>query len=242
MKNQVLSGKKGQVMENLEISAKTVEGATQQALKKLNLSLEEVKITVLKEGRQGILGLGSEEARIRVEPLEPEKGNDIAETVKEVLETLLSKMEVEASVIPLAETPVGWARGDRTPIAFNINGEDLGILIGRQGQTLACLQHIVRLIMAHQTKDWLPITIDVEGYKQRRYKALQALAQRIAEQVKTRGVPFTLEPMPAYERRIIHITLADDTDVTTQSTGVGEARKVVVLPKGQMESLIDESN
>jgi spoIIIJ-associated protein len=79
----------------------------------------------------------------------------------------------------------------------------------------------------------VPIVIDVEGYKQRRYKTLQALALRIAEQVKAKGEPFALEPMPAYERRIIHRALTDHADVTTQSIGVGEARKVVILPKEQ---------
>ncbi len=106
-------------------------------------------------------------------------------------------------------------------------------MIGRRGQTLSCLQHIVRLIVGHQTDAWLPITIDVAGYKQHRYEALQALAQRMAEQVKVRRAPFTLEPMPAYERRIIHLALAEHPDVTTQSIGEGEARQVVILPKEQ---------
>ena len=77
----------------------------------------------------------------------------------------------------------------------------------------------------------MPIVIDVEGYKQRRYGALQALAWRVAEQVKVRGKSFALEPMPAYERRIIHLTLADNPDVITESIGEGEARKVVIMPK-----------
>ncbi len=218
-------------MENLEISAKTVEEAIQHALEQLGLSREEVEVTVLKEGRHGILGLGSEEAMIRVEPLVPKEESDIAEIAKTVLETLLGKMGVVASVMPQAEPLVGMEKGANSPITFDINGDDLGILIGRRGQTLSCLQYIVRLIVAHQTKDWLPIMIDVEGYKQRRYNALQALAWRIAEQVKAKGMPFTLEPMSAYERRIVHLTLADDPEVTTQSTGEGEARKVVILPK-----------
>ena len=223
-------------MENLEISAKTVEEAIQHALEQLGLSREEVEVTVLKEGRHGILGLGGEEARIRVEPLVPKEESDIAEIAKKVLETLLGKMGVVASVTPQTEPFVGMEKGANSPITFNVNGDDLGILIGRRGQTLSCLQYIVRLIVAHQTKAWLPIMIDVEGYKQRRYNALQALAWRIAEQVKAKGMPFTLEPMSAYERRIVHLTLADDPEVTTQSTGEGEARKVVILPKGQVEA------
>ena len=161
----------------------------------------------------------------------PKKEGDIAEIANSVLETLLTMMGVTASVVLQAEPLAGGGEQATAHIGFNIKGDDLGILIGRRGQTLTCLQHIVRLIVTHQTGVWVPITIDVEGYKQRRYEALQALAWRMAEQVKARGVPFTLEPMPAYERRIIHLTLADYPDVTTQSIGQGEARKVVISLK-----------
>ncbi len=166
---------------------------------------------------------------VRVEPLvSVESRDDIAEMAREVLETLLDMLGVTASVVPGTVPPVEDEEGVSAPIAFDIQGEDLGILIGRHGQTLACLQYVVRLMVAHQTKAWLPIAIDVEGYKQRHYEALQALAWRIAERVKTKGTPFTLEPMPAYERRVIHLALADHPDVTTQSIGVGEARRVVI--------------
>lgn len=222
-------------MKNLEISAKTVDEAIQQALKKLGVSREEVEVTVIKEGRPGILGMGAEKAKIRVSPLTamPKEESDIAEVAKSVLETLLTKMGVTASVVPQVKPLVEGEEEATAPIALDVKGDDLGILIGRRGQTLSCLQHIVRLIVAYQTKAWVPIIIDVEGYKQRRYEALQALAWRMAEQVKVRGAPFTLEPMPAYERRIIHLTLADHPDVTTQSIGEGEARKVVILLREQ---------
>ncbi len=163
----------------------------------------------------------------------PEKESDIAEVAKSVLETLLTEMGVTASIVPQVKPFVEGEEEAIVPITLDIKGDDLGILIGRRGHTLSCLQHIVRLIVAHQTRAWVPIIIDVEGYKQRRYEALRALAWRMAEQVKVRGAPFTLEPMPAYERRIIHLTLADHSDVTTQSIGEGEARKVVILPKGR---------
>ncbi len=220
-------------MKNLEMSGKTVEEAIQRALAELGVSREEVKVTVLKEGRHGVLGLGAEEARIRVEPLVPipKKESDIADAAKGILEALLSMMGVTASVVSPARS---FVEGEATaPIAFDIKGDDLGILIGRHGQTLSCLQYIVRLIVGHQTEAWVPIIVDVEGYKQRRYEAVQALAWRIAEQVKAGGEPFTLEPMSAYERRIIHLALAEHPDVTTQSIGEGEARKVVILPRGQ---------
>jgi len=227
-------------MENLEISAKTEEEAIQLALEQLGLSREEVKVTVIKEGKHGILGLGGEEVRVRVEPLVPKEESDIAEIARNVLEAILSKMGIVASVTSQAEPVVDGEEGTTSSITFDIEGDDLGILIGRRGQTLSSLQYMVRLIVAHQTKVRSLIMIDVEGYKQRRYKALEALAGRLAEQVKVKGVPFTLEPMAAYERRIIHLTLADDPDVTTQSTGEGEARKVVILPEEQTESPTSE--
>lgn len=164
----------------------------------------------------------------------PGNENETAETAKNVLETLLNLMGVEAFVSPLSELLEEREEGATTGIAFDVTGEDLGILIGRRGQTLTCLQYIVKIIVGHQTKTWLPIIVDVEGYKQRRYNALQALAWRMAEQVKVRGVPFTLEPMSAFDRRIIHLTLAENPDVTTQSSGEGEARKVVILPREQL--------
>jgi len=159
----------------------------------------------------------------------PGEESDIAELAKSVLERLLTEMGVVASVMLQDKAPVEGEEGATAPIALDIKGDDLGILIGRRGQGLSYLQYIVRLIVAHQTEAWVPIIIDVEGYKQRRYEALRALACRLAEQVKVRGVPFSLEPMSAYERRIIHLTLADHPDVTTQSIGEGEARKVVIL-------------
>jgi len=181
------------------------------------------------------LGLGSEEARVRVEPLmlTLEKEEDLANVARGILEKLLSLMDVVASV-ELQTNPFDEAEEEQTATnAFNIKGDDLGILIGRRGQTLACLQYIVRLIVGHKTNVWMPIIIDVEGYKQRRHRALQALARRIAEQVKVSKMPFTLEPMSAYERRIIHLALANHPDVTTQSIGEGVARKVVVLLKNE---------
>ncbi len=158
------------------------------------------------------------------------KDSDVTEVAEGVLEELLAGMEVVASVV--AETgPAAEGEEAAAPIILEIKGDDLGILIGRRGQTLASLQYIVRLIVGHQTQTWAPITVDVEGYKQRRYERLQALAWRLAEQVKTRRVPFTLEPMSAYERRIIHLALADHPDVTTESIGEGESRRVVIRLK-----------
>ncbi len=159
-----------------------------------------------------------------------EQESDISQIARDVLEMLLSNLGVAASVelgtLSFVEETEGAA-----PVALSVSGEDLGILIGRRGQTLACLQYVVRLIVANREQMWVLIIIDVEGYKARRYESLRALAERMAEQVKVRQRPFTLEPMPAYERRIIHLALADHPDITTESTGIDELRKVVILPR-----------
>jgi spoIIIJ-associated protein len=220
-------------MKSLEISGKTVEEAIQKALEQLGVSREEVEVSVVKEGKHGILGMGTEEATVRVQPLVQmaDEENNIAEVAKGVIETLLNRMGVTASV--MVKPSVEGGEGAPDVITLDVKGDDLGILIGRRGQTLTSLQHIIRVIVAHQAKARVPIVIDVEGYKQRRYEALQALAWRVAEQVKAKGRPFALEPMLAYERRIIHLALANHPDVTTESVGEDEARKVVITPRKQ---------
>lgn len=161
----------------------------------------------------------------------PEEKTELYETAKGILEKLLELLELPAVVTLSEEFTVIDDDGNTSSIGLNIEGEDLGILIGRRGQTMVSLQHIVRLIVSHQTEERLPIVLDVEGYKQRRCEGLRALAMRLAEQVKNRKMPFTMEPMTAFERRVIHLALADHPDVMTESTGIGDARKVVISPK-----------
>lgn len=183
-------------------------------------------------------GTGSEDAIIKVEVkdsvpegtmAQDEKELDkVAEETAGVVEKLLRLMDVSATVISEGAAHVELEPGVVPPVMLNLEGDDLGILIGRRGQTLACFQCIVRLIMAHKLQMLVPVTIDVEGYKKRRYESLTALALRLAEQVRLRGVPFTLEPMPPDERRVIHLALANEADITTNSIGEGEERKVVI--------------
>jgi spoIIIJ-associated protein len=146
----------------------------------------------------------------------------VVKVATDVLTKLLKLMELKAKVEVLSH---------EIPIALNIEGDDLGILIGRRGQTLSSLEHIVKLIVAGRLRAWLPLTVDVAGYKKRRRDSLQKLALHLAERVKSRRRAITLEPMPADERRIIHLTLADHPDVITHSIGEGENRKVVILLK-----------
>ena len=161
----------------------------------------------------------------------PENENDIFNTAKQVLEELLNLMDLKGAVLPSDEFTVNDENGELSSVGLNIEGEDLGILIGRRGQTMVSLQYLVRIIMSHKMDIQIPIILDVEGYKQRRCEGLRLLANRLADQVKTRKSPFTMEPMSAFERRIIHLALADHPYVVTESVGAGDARKVVITPK-----------
>jgi len=208
-------------MEGIEITAATIEQAIEKAEAQLGLNRDQFEVEVIREGKSGILGVGGREAFIRVTPLIlPEK--DAVKRVTEILYALLRLLGVPGKVEVLS---------DELPLSLDIKGDDLGILIGRRGQTLASLEYIIKLVVVGRLKAWLPLTVDVEGYKKRRRDSLQRLALYLAEQVKSRRRAITMEPMPAGERRIVHLTLADDPDVTTQSIGEGENRKVVILLK-----------
>jgi spoIIIJ-associated protein len=157
---------------------------------------------------------------------------EITAAASSTLEELLGLLGIAASVAPVPGFLGEGEVGVPDTITLNVEGDDLGILIGRRGQTLACLQYLVRIIVGHQKQVWTPIVIDVESYKQRRCNALQSLAWRMAEQVKRSGREFAMEPMTPFDRRIIHLALADHPDVTTESSGEGESRRVVIVPKG----------
>ncbi len=218
-------------MEKLEVGAKTVEEAIGLALERLNVSREEVEVEIVNPGRSGILGFGAEEARVRVSLREsslPE--SRISELAHEVLVKLLELMGIPAIVEPLELTDQGTRGGER-PVAFSVRGDDLGILIGRRGLTLSSLQFMVNLIVGRRLKARSTVHIDVEGYRQRRYEVVRRLALRVADRVRANGQAITLEPMPANERRIVHLVLQGNPDVMTQSIGEGDNRKVSVMPK-----------
>ncbi len=210
-----------------------MEEATKKALAQLNVSLDQVDITVLSEGKSGILGLGAEDARISVRLRKPEKSEEtsVPEVAKQVMEEILAKMDIKATVQSERPLQAEEETVEEKPITFNVEGDDLGILIGRRGQTLEALQYLVRLITAKKTNSKAPITVDIENYRRRRYDDLRTLALNVAQQVKAQKRSFKLEPMPAFERRIVHMALANDPDVTTESVGEGESRKVIILLK-----------
>jgi spoIIIJ-associated protein len=151
------------------------------------------------------------------------------EAAVSTLEELLRLMGVEASVTPRDPETAGDGIG-MIEAVLDVEGDDLGILIGRRGMTLSSLQYVLNLIVAKKVKHRVSLGIDVDGYRRRREQALVTLARRMADRVRGTGRSVTLEPMPPNERRIVHLALADDPAVMTVSIGEGDARKVAITP------------
>ncbi len=247
-------GEKGSV----EVSAKNVDEAIQRGLAQLGVLRDEVKIEVLHEGSRGILGFGGESARVRLtvipaaraaeppllEPVTPAAEPAIApapapegvmdtnlrEIARTTVQGLLEAMGISAEVKVHDPTPA-MASTETDAFVVDILGNDLGFLIGRRGETLSALQFLTRLMVNQRTRQWANIVLDIGGWKVRRERHLRDLAHRMAERAIREGRPVALEPMPAYERRIIHLSLRDHHAVTTMSIGDGEARKVTIRPR-----------
>jgi spoIIIJ-associated protein len=220
-------------MEEVEASGKTVDEAIASALEQLQLDRSQVEVEIISAGRAGLFGLGGENARVMVRPITTEQVGLDSPTIKmavEFLQHLLELMSIDAEVTTrLPETP-GDGVG-RASAVLDVAGEDLGILIGRRGSTLASLQYTVNHMVSRQLKSKALVTVDVEGYRRRREENLKGLALRLAEKVRSTGRTITLEPMPANERRIVHLALAGDSQVTSFSLGDGESRKVAISLK-----------
>ncbi|MEZ4499671.1 MAG: RNA-binding cell elongation regulator Jag/EloR [Thermomicrobiales bacterium] len=150
---------------------------------------------------------------------------------KEIVRTLLAHMGIQAEVVA-TDNPSSMPLSDDEPptIFIDILGQDLGMLIGRRGEHLAQFQYIVNLIANKQLGDWTRIIVDVEAYRTRREESLIGLAERVARQVSRSGRPVQLEPMPPNERRVVHLTLRGNPEVTTESSGEGHERRITVLP------------
>lgn len=147
--------------------------------------------------------------------------NDLPVDARQVLAGLLESMGFDVEVT---------VRSDENPVILVVNGENLGVLIGRRGDNLSSLQFMVNLILSKGRREWPRVVIDVENYRARREESLHSLADRIAYRVSRGGRPFTLEAMPASDRRIIHVALRERADVETYSIGEGAARRVVIAP------------
>jgi spoIIIJ-associated protein len=168
--------------------------------------------------------------RVAVAPVEhvPADPADVAVAV-EVLENLIRLTGLDATVTAREPETAGDGLG-MIQAVLDVDGEDLGLLIGRRGQTLASMQYLLNLIVAKQIGKRASFGVDVDGYRRRREESLVNLAKRTAARVRDTGRSVTLEPMPPNERRIVHITLADDPNVMTVSIGEGEGRKVAITP------------
>ena len=213
-----------------EFSGKTIEEAIEKGLTELGVTRDAVKVATVREPSRGILGLGGEDAVVRLTRIEtssaPPTSADASHDAQEILEGLLTRMGIRSRVdISIAAESEG-----PDALALNIVGDDLGILIGRRGETLRDLEYIVRLMLAPKHKA-VKVVVDVEGYRVRRERVLRELAKRMAERVEASRQPITLEAMPAYERRIVHLSLREHPAVTTNSIGEGEHRRVMILHK-----------
>jgi spoIIIJ-associated protein len=211
-------------MREILITAKTVEEAIELGLRELDVDRAEAEIDVVSRGKTGILGIGSEPARVRVTKIDAP--SDVVKTTSEVLDNIISLLGVDV-VSTLAQVE----REDLGGPVFEIEGDDAGLLIGRRGDTLKALQFLVKYLVSQKLNTNVNLLVDVEGYQDRRYQSLINMARRVAQRVAEFESPITLEPMPPNERRIVHMALADHPRVTTESTGSGTSRQVVVLLK-----------
>jgi spoIIIJ-associated protein len=229
------------VPQSIEAVGSTIEDAIARGLEALNAERRNVEIEVLtattREARVRLTVTVRPDASTDATPAPAaaasEAGpDDDAAVARRVLMALLSKMRLTAEVEarPL-DLPGDQDRREGPTLALNIRGGDLGALIGRRGETLEDLQYLTRLLVFKKLGRYINLALDVEGYKSHREQTLQQLAQRMAERVVTTHKPASLEPMPANERRIIHLTLRDHTQVRTESVGSGENRKVTIVPK-----------
>ena len=239
----------------LEIIAPSVEEAIENGLQELGLTEADVEVEILDEGKKGLLGIGTRQARValkikrrgvdtaskasvssekdrsQVQPADEEEvlgEPEEVEIAREVIETILEKMHVNANIY----VRLGDSDSDRIqPVLIDIEGNDLSFLIGRKAETINALQFITSLIVGRELGRWIPLQIDVQHYRMRREDELRKLARRIADQVADTGRNQALEPMPPNERRIIHLELHDHPLVETESEGEDPARKVIVRVK-----------
>ena len=210
-------------MRSVETTAKPVEEAIEIALKELNVERREAKIDVIDKGKSRIFGIGlGVPAKVKVQVLDQNTSSEEMDA-SDVLNDLIQLMDVSVA-INLKDSQSEYS--DRP--TFEIDGEDSGLLIGRRGETLKALRFLASSIISRKNKKRTNIYLDVAGYQERRYDSLSHLAEKVAHQVLKSGKPIHLEPMPANERRIIHLTLQDDPDVSTISTGSGQERRVVI--------------
>ena len=206
-------------MEYVEFSAKSVDDAITAACQKLSVTSDKLDYVVVEEGSSGFLGIGSKAAVIKA------RINDsVEDRVKSFLNDVLSSMNLEAEVV------VSYNESTRD-MDIEINGDDMGVLIGKRGQTLDSLQYLASLVANKGTNEYIRVKVDTENYRERRKETLENLAKNMAFKVKRTKRTVSLEPMNPYERRVIHSALQDDKYVTTHSEGDEPYRHIVITLK-----------
>lgn len=219
----------------VEAQGKTIEHALEKALKELNATPEEVDIEILPETNKGFFGFfGPKQVSIRVTRREGAGKDEHMEVLKEIISKTMSLMGIEYT-LSIEENP------DTTFVNIESTGLD-GLLIGRRGETLASLQHVVNRLFTSRTGEHSKITVDVGGYVRRKHRLLVEKAKKIADKVRETGKEIDFEPLKAADRRIIHLAVADMPDVSTYTIGDGLLRKVVVTPKTDAASGKDSSS
>lgn len=208
-------------MDFIEITAKTVDDAVTEALIKLETTSDKIEYEVLDKGSSGFLGFNSKPAKIKVR-----KKETMEDGIREFLENVCEAMGLVVEVIVEKDEESGF-------VNVEIKGQDMGILIGKRGQTLDALQYLTSLVANKTQSEYVRVKLDTENYRKRRKETLENLAKNIAFKVKKSRRPVALEPMNPYERRIIHSALQHDNYVTTHSEGEEPYRKVVVALKKQ---------
>ena len=206
-------------MEFVEFTAKTVDDAITAACQKFLVTSDRLEYEVMEEGSSGFLGFNAKPARIKAK---------VKETVEDKARAFLDDVFAAMHMTVLVE--VSFNEEEKV-MDIELKGDDMGVLIGKRGQTLDSLQYLVSLVVNRDSDDYIRVKVDTENYRKRRKETLENLAKNIAYKVKRTKRSVSLEPMNPYERRIIHSTLQNDKFVTTHSEGEEPFRHVVVTLK-----------
>ena len=206
-------------MDYIEVTGKTVEDARTEALIKLGTTSDQIEVEILEKGSSGFLGIGSKPAVIRVR-----RKFTMEDCVRDFLTQVFDAMDLTVDISVEVEV-------DNHTVNVELKGDEMGVLIGKRGQTLDSLQYLTSLALNRHTDEYVKVKLDTEDYRKRRKETLENLAKNIAYKVKRTRRPVSLEPMNPYERRIIHAAVQNDKYVSTHSEGEEPHRHVVVTLK-----------
>lgn len=211
-------------MEFIEVSAKTLNDAVIEACQKLGVTSDKLEYEVIEEGSAGFLGIGSKPAKIKARE-KIEVVEDPVKNAEDLAKDFLKGVFVAMNIPVVVD--VKYDEENRN-MDIDLSGDEMGILIGKRGQTLDSIQYLVSLVVNKESEEYIRVKVDTENYRERRKETLENLAKNIAYKVKRTKRPVSLEPMNPYERRIIHSALQNDKYVTTHSEGEEPYRRVVV--------------